>query len=228
MLNSRNSLFVFCAIAACASTSQAVGLGPGVYRLHNHPDGNVLPPPYGARFDELYNATGGHDVFTLDFDDPSSAVFLTYTATTISITGSAKGGRDIGGGYAADAYNGMYTLSFTYSLGVTGVPGDDDVWVDTTNHANTGTISTPLGHVIDLVDERGSFDYSLRLGDEDNDLGHRGFAGLSGWGWLSYATPGGIHHVESTDWLFTIEIPTPASAALLGLAGVIASRRRRS
>ncbi len=228
----RTRIFAVAALVAAstglATSASAVGLAPGVYRLANHPDGSQNPPPYGARFDELYNATGGHDIFTMDFEHPSSFVTLTYTGASITISGVSWGGRDVGGTYAADIYQGLYTLNFTYALGVSGVPGDDDIWVDTTNHVNTGTITSPFADVHNLVDERGSFDYSFRLGDEDNDAGHRGFNGISGWGWMSYVTAtGGIQHVTATDWIFTVIIPTPASAMAFGAAGLVALRRRR-
>ncbi|MCA9283509.1 MAG: hypothetical protein KDA30_15905, partial [Phycisphaerales bacterium] len=123
-------------------------------------------------------------------------------------------------------YRGIYTIDFTLDQGVMQVPGDDDVWVNTTNNVNTGSIMTPLGDEIALEDERGSYGYSLRLGDENNDLGHRGFNGISGWGWMNH---GGLPHVASTDWLFTAElVPTPGAASLLGTAGLLLVRRRRS
>lgn len=219
------------ALVAVHSASGATIL-PGLYRLHNHPDGNQNPPPYGARFDELYNATGGHDVFTLDFDDVNSAAFMTINAafTEIRIFGQAKGGRDVGATHALDIYNGLYTFDFTYNLGVQAVPGDDDLWAVTPDHRNFGFITGPgaLG-TTNLTDE-GMGGYTFRVGDEDNDAGHRGFNGISGWGWMSYvAQSGQITHVNDTDWLFTAtyEIPAPGAAGLLGLAALTASRRRR-
>lgn len=224
------ALAAFGAVGAIASPAQAVFLPAGTYRLHNHPDGTAVPPPYGARFDELFNASGDHDIFTLDFDHVSSAVFLDLNATKtqIHIYGQAYGGRDSGAGYFGDAYLGIYLLDFTYTLGVGPAGSDDDIDVDAANHANSGTITAPGGTVINLVDERDN-GFSFRFGDEDNDLGHRGFNGISGWGWMSYDNNGVITHVDNTDWLFTAtyEIPAPASAALLGLAGLVGLRRRR-
>lgn len=202
---------------------------PGLYQLHNHPDGNQDPPPYGLRLDELYDATANHDVFTFDFDHPASNVIMNFAPGLITISGQAWGGRDVGNVYANDVYLGLYTVNFTYALGIAPVPGDDD-WqvVPGADYTNTGFISTPLSDVISLGDKRDGTGMSFRLGDEDDDLGHRGFAGISGWGWLTHAFES-RPHVTSTDWIFTAEfIPSPGTGAtaLLGLVG-LARRRRR-
>jgi hypothetical protein len=225
------------AVAALAATGVAVcALNSSVlativtYDLHNHPDGDVNPPPYGMRLDELYDVTGNHDNFTFNFDDATSQMFLDYdtTAATIHIYGHVAGGRDIGGAYAVDQYLGQYLVNFSFTLGVQAAPGDDDLIVNTLNHANSGTIITPLGDTISLYDERGMSDFSFRFGNEDNDAGHRGYNGLSGWGWMNHHQPG--NHIESGDWLFTAvrsNIPTPGSCAVLLAGGLLAARRRR-
>ncbi|MFN7022606.1 MAG: hypothetical protein ACK4WH_14950, partial [Phycisphaerales bacterium] len=166
-----------------------------------------------------------------DFDDINSAVFMTVdtTAGEVRIYGQALGGRDIGSAYAADVYQGVYSFDFTYDIGVQQVPGDDDLWVVMPHRRNFGFITAPnsLG-TINLTDE-GMDGYTFRLGDEDNDLGHRGFNGISGWGWMSYvADTGQITHVTATDWLFTATyiIPAPGASLALGLAGLFAARRR--
>ena len=214
-----------------AVSASAANLPLGTYDLLNHPNGSARPPLYGARLDELFNVTGGHDIFTFDFEAAGSAMFMDLTATSIHIYGQSWGGRDTGSGYAADVYRGFYTFNFTYNLGLMAVPGDDDKWVNTTNHINTGTVVAPNGlGTTQLVDERGNFGYSLRLGDENNDAGHRGFSGISGWGWMSYNRNGTISHTPDSDWLFTARftgIPTPGTAALMGLGLLTASRRRR-
>lgn len=220
------TLFAFLACGSLAAATMPVAhaavIDPGIYRLHNHPDGAIAPPPYGLRLPELYDATSGKDNFTFDFDHADSEMYLTYTGTEITISGVSMGGRDIGAAWAADAYLGIYTFSFTYSVGVAAVPGDDDVYV-VANMDNSGTVATPLSDTLDLLDKsNGSF--SLRLGDESDDLGHRGFAGISGWGWLTYPTFSEV----GTDWLFTMElVPAPSSFALLGVAGLLNARRRR-
>lgn len=214
-------------VVVLAGAAQGAMIVPGTYELSNHPDGSSNPPPYGLRLDELYNETSGHDIFTFDFDHPSSSVFMDVTATTIHIYGSARGGRDIGAAHAMDSYLGMYTFDFVFSTGVQSVPGDDDVWVDTANYANTGTIMTPLGDTIDMHDYRGSNPFSFRLGDEDNDAGHRGFAGISGWGWINHG-PDKTVHFPASDWLFTATlVPTPGAGAMALVGGAMMMRRRR-
>ncbi|MBX3379905.1 MAG: hypothetical protein KF805_07405 [Phycisphaeraceae bacterium] len=214
--------------AVCAASQAAVIVVPGLYQLRNHPDGSAAPPSYGLRLDELYNATANHDIFTFDFNHALSNMKMMITASTIHIYGQVYGGRDTGSGYAADVYAGLYSVDFTYSVGVGPKPGDDDWWVAYPNPMmqNSGTIKTTLGDTINLVDKQQG-DYYFRLGDEDNDAGHRGFAGISGWGWLNHG-PSGSPHVDSSDWLFTAQlIPSPGSLALAGLAGLVCLRRKR-
>jgi uncharacterized protein (TIGR03382 family) len=165
---------------------------------------------------------------------------MTIGAATIRIFGQSYGGVDVGNAYAGagDAvrgpYTGIYTIDFTYTVGVGPVPGDDDVYVNTSNRnpGNVGTITLPTGEIVKLTDERMG-GYSFRFGDEDNDAGHRGFPGLSGWGWMTYVegspTAPTYRHVDNTDWLFTAVyvIPTPGASSLLALGGLVLLRRRR-
>lgn len=201
------------------------------YDLYNHPDGDANPPPYGLRLDELYNVTGNHDIFSFNFNDAASQMRMEYdtVANTINIFGRVLGGRDNGDSYAADQYLGVYLVNFTYTLGVQTASGDDDLIVDTLNNANSGTIITPLGDTISLYDERGGNSFSFRFGNEDNDAGHRGFNGLSGWGWLNHHSR--TNHIASGDWLFTAvpsDIPTTGTFALIALGGLFSTTRRRS
>lgn len=201
----------------------------GTYHLSNHPDGNQNPPAYGMRLDELFNATGNHDVFTFDFNHAQSNMNLDYNASGIWIHGVAFGGRDTGTSYANDVYRGVYTISFFYSWGVGHAPGDDDVMVDPGLHYNYGSITSPGGTVIALRDGHyGNGQPDFRLGNEDNDQGHRGFNGISGWGWLFFNNGSGFINHESDDWLFTANlVPTPGAAALMGMGAVAGLRRRR-
>ncbi len=217
-----------------ATDAEAAAIGLGTYQLHNHPDGASNPPPYGLRLDELYNPTGGNDIFTFNFDAPGSDMKLEFDGSTIHIFGTTLGGRDIGAAHAADNFLGLYAIDFTYSVGVKTVVGDDDQIVEPgANGLNTGTI-TPLGMshpsvgvAVNLGDVQNAENYSFRLGDENNDNGHRGFNGISGWGWLS--VNGDDHAGQYDDFLFTAElIPEPMTAGLMLMGfGVIGLRRRR-
>jgi hypothetical protein len=208
---------------ASAAASGAL-IQEGIYQLHNHPDGNADPPPYGLRLDGL---DGSNDKFTISFDASGADVKMTYFGSTIRIFGTGYGGRDTGTAYANDAWLGFYDIDFTFDVGVGLAPGDDDLLVDAATDSNSGTIVTPNG-TKDLYDVRavppgGTF----RFGDADDDNGHRGFAGLSGWGWLEID---GEEKNATRDWLFTAEyLGIPAPGAVIGLApaGLLAARRRR-
>lgn len=217
-------LVVAIALCGAAGAANAAILTPGMYTLSNHPDGAAQMPRYGLRLDELYNATGGHDIFTFDFEHAMSHMELHYFGSTIRIFGQVWGGRDIGSSYAAEATTGLYIVDFLYNVGVSTVPGDDDLWVTAASNSNFGFIDGPVGGPITLSDERLGFGYTFRLGNEDNDAGHRGYNGISGWGWMNH--PAGAPHIASSDWLFTI-VPAPGSAALMGLGLLAAGRRRR-
>lgn len=220
------------AVITLAGSASGATIEHGTYRLSNHPDGSARPPLYGARLDELYNVTSSHDIFTFDFDHADSAMYLDYNGTSVHIYGVAYGGRDTGGAYAADAYRGLYTFNFLYNIGVQLAESDDDVIVEApTSSYNYGTLLTPLGDVASLRDGHYTDDRDdFRFGDENNDLGHRGFAGLSGWGWMFHKFPGQDYYpyVADSDWLFTAElVPTPGTLALVALSGVAIGRRRR-
>ncbi len=211
------------AVVALSATAHGAFIDVGNYSLSNHPDGSANPPAYGLRLDELVDVTSGHDIFTFDFDHVLSNMRLRYDGSSIRVWGDAYGGRDTGSGYAADANLGVYSVDFLYTVGVGVEAGDDDLVV-IANMQNFGTITTPGGAVIDLMDKTNG-DFSFRFGDEDNDAGHRGFAGISGWGWLIH---GSGPHVANSDFLFTAElIPSPGAIALLGMGGLVGIRRRR-
>ncbi|HVZ93346.1 MAG TPA: hypothetical protein VG797_02440 [Phycisphaerales bacterium] len=223
------------ALLSFAGAAQAGLIESGTYRLHNHPDGAERPPNYGLRLDELYDETSGHDVFTFDFDHAQSLMQMDVSPTTIHIYGHVFGGRDVGSGYANDGYRGVYEVDFTYTQVVQLVPGDDDYFVappvDTHNY---GYMIAPDDTLISLRDGHytGPDQRDFRLGDEDNDAGHRGYNGISGWGWLFFALPGHEYqYTESSDWLFTAtltDVPAPGAAFVLGAPMVLGFRRRRA
>jgi hypothetical protein len=226
----RRALAAFAVAAAMsagpAATATPLLLMPGTYRLHDHPDGELAPPTYGLRLDELYNVASGTDRFAFSFDHPGADVRLTLTLVsasnwTISIFGTAFGGRIVNHQFDP-ANSGFAEIDFTYHMAHF-VPGDDDLIVDTPTGANTGTI-TFRGTTYGLFDKANDEDYTFRLGNEDDDQGHREFDGISGWGWVVPTVSGA--HVG--DFIFTVEIPGPGGVAMLGAAGFLGGRRRRT
>ena len=221
--------FIIAATGAMAVSAGAATIATGTYRLSNHPAANQNPPPYGIRWDELSDVTAGNDVFTISFDSPGTNMLMTYDGSSIHIFGTGFGGRDIGNVYANDSFLGFYQIDFTFSTGVGLAPGDDDLLVTAPTGSNTGMITLPDLSVVNIFDKSTpdtAPNSTFRFGDEDNNLGHRGFPGLSGWGWLEIA--GAVNPNATRDFLFTaVLVPSPGAVGLFGLAGIAGCRRRR-
>ena len=195
-------------------------------QLLDHPDGNAAPPTYGLRLDELINVTPGHDRFTFSFEHPQALMQMMLTEVgagefSIHIWGTAFGGLVVNNEYDP-LLSGLVEIDFTYMLAHL-VDGDDDLIVTTPSFMNAGSIMFD-GSTIDLFDRANSEGFSLRLGNEDDDQGHRGFDGISGWGWLDHGEAG--THFVASDWLFTV-VPTPGPTALMAIAAALFARARR-
>ena len=223
-----SAAFAACALAAgalLAGPADASVIDPGLYRLGNHPDGNAREPGYGLRLDELFDVNpGAHDVFTFDFEEAGSDMFLSYDGSSVHIFGTAFGGLDTGSEYDP-AHSSLVAIDFLFSA-IAMASGDDDLVSTGDDTSHTGTLTwLETGEEISLFSFSGSHSWAFRFGDENDDQGHRGFDGLSGWGWLSYREPG--LRVSASDWLFTGElVPAPGALAFLGL-GLLGYGRRR-
>ncbi|MFK7959267.1 MAG: LamG-like jellyroll fold domain-containing protein [Phycisphaerales bacterium] len=192
-------------------TPDVLGM-PGSYRLRNFANGNEAPPGYGLRLDELFDATDGFDVFSFDFDGPMSNMRLDYDGTSVRIHGTAFGGRDTGIKYDPDFISAV-EIDLTYDV-VVSAPGDDDLIVLTPNGSNVGTMTwLATGQVFDLSDKMNAEEFTFRLGDEDDDAGHNGVPGITGWGWMFVD---GGDEPGAQDWLFSavdICAPDPMAGA---------------
>jgi len=237
-----------------ASTAQAgIPINDGLYRLCNHPGGNATPPPYGLRLDGLDGNQTHHFTFDFEYDDGAGnrsdmRMFLNQAAGTIHIYGTVYGGlndpanRNVYDTSATNDKVGWWDIDFTYSVGVGTFPGDmggyTDVAVDSSGQGlNGGTITrtsgfgaTTLNQSYTLLDKAGNTPgYTFRFGDESDGNGHRGHAGLSGWGWVMHSGHAG--YVSNSDWIFTAKpIPVPGAYLLgvLGFAAVGLVRRKLS
>ena len=203
-------------------------LAGGIFPLANHPDGGAAPPLYGFRLDGL-DGDSGHE-FTFDFEGQGASMIMDFEGVdgSLRILGTAFGGRIENHDYVDPQ---VWEIDFLYTKMI--LDGDRLV-SDPTSATNTGTITPgamspsgdgfPAGSPIDLVDYFGKHSFTFAL--EEN---HRGFDGVSGFGWVNHSGAGLDNHVAASDWLFTV-IPEPRTDALLlvGLAAVILTARLRS
>lgn len=211
------------ALMMMGTTASAAVLADGLYKLGNHPDGSAAPPLYGLRLDGL--GTGGvSGIYTFDFENNGAAMYmdLDVANNSIHIYGQVYGGLHSGSTWNATE-SGLWNVDFTYTTGITStgqieVNGKDDV-------NNYGSI-TPLftGGAFTNGTAIGLWTWPMPYPDGLNftlDTGHRGFAGFSGWGWLSYGDSAPGTHKDASDWLFTVgdKIPVPG-AVLLGTIGL--------
>ncbi|MCB0483241.1 MAG: PEP-CTERM sorting domain-containing protein, partial [Flavobacteriales bacterium] len=201
----------------------------------NHPDGGIAPPLYGFRLDGLLGDPAKE--YTFDFDHSGSNMTLTWDGSKIVIDGTAFGGEDIGGGYKAGTTD-LWNIHFEYKIGIS--QSANGGLIDLVVHAdnqNFGTISSSFGswELEDQSNNNQNTGLAFQLGDEDGG-GHRGFSGISGWGWVNHGAnciSGRCDHIYSSDWLFTAEknqVPLPATIWLfgIGLLGLTVLNRGRS
>lgn len=236
-------LSVLAGLAWSTAAHAGIPLQNGLYRLHNHPDGNQNPPPYGLRLDGLGGVTGHVYTFDFEYDDGAGNqsdmhLFLNQNTGFIHIYGTVYGGlnktsnTNVYDNSSTNDRVGWWYVDFTYSIGVGPSAGDMGGYTDvetavSAQMLNSGTITrigswgaTTLQTSYTLVDKAGMYpqDYTFRFGDEDNGLGHRNYSGISGWGWLIHS--GLPQHNPSSDWLFTATPAPVPGAVLMGLVGL--------
>lgn len=221
------------AFLGLGATAQADFLPHGTYTLGSHPSTNDNPPPLGLRLDRLFNTPGK---FAFDFDNPQSNMVMDFNGSTIHIHGTTYGGHDGGMDFANDGYQGVYTVDFTYQANIVEFANGDVAVQVSPSALNSGTITSPNSipggqQTVSLTERADMNGNSFYLA-----FNHRGFSGLSGFGWLDF--PGRPDHALA-DWLFTAEfqgggngppvIPAPGALVLaaIGLGTLGCVRRRR-
>lgn len=221
---------VLAAVGTLAVASSAYGqIVNRTFQLFNHDAGSEAPPDYGLRLDGLLTGDTS-DSTTFSFE---TAVVLLNVATntstgdiTITIQGTVFGGVD-GGTEYIDPQN--YEISFVYTEGVEEFQGGWRV-VGQNNSGNTGTLtlegSTDDNDLLTITDSDANAFLFTPTGNTDNE----GNTIFYGRGWLTSNSDGSaVSGVQ--DWKFfgveTDPIPTPGSAALIALAGVMVGTRRR-
>jgi hypothetical protein len=211
------------ALSAATLTASAGGLTIGQYQLSDHPAGGENPPPYGLRLDGILGA--GTQTLSIDFhNDTVLTVSDNGGNLEINITGTLYGGEVDGmGGYVSAA---SYDAVFNYVVNVT---DEGNGWaVNGFDASNGGTLTNQDTNAVTEVygmNDAGGLVLAF-LAD-----GHRLTGDDTTWvgrGWITDQPDGTDPHAGFRDWLFKGElIPAPSSFALLGLGGLVASRRRR-
>jgi len=230
MQRKQNPARYFFALAAIAATTlcanPAWSLSTGEYRLHNHPDGNAASPLYGLRLDGLL----GDGIHTFNFDaaDEGAAMFMSFDGEMLRIHGTAWGGLDGGSAYVSPQ---LWSIDMTYTT-IVGIATDGIGDIGADSGVGIITAVNDPATTFNLVSYAGGHSNALFVGDEDGS-GHRGFDGISGWGWLNYFVNGGdsSQHVASSDFLFTAQpVPLPAGLWLLasGFLSLVFIRRTAS
>ncbi len=219
------------AIVACAGAATAGGVDVvAEYAIHDHPNGNLNPPPYALRMDGAWGISN----LTLSADVHNDAT-LTVSQDTgsgqffIDIAGTFHGGEDIGAGWDSPF---DVEVAMSYQVNVTAIA---DGWiVDGFSVLNSGSFTRldtnemitwygledasgangPAGETFHFASDGWRID-----GDDSSWVGR---------GWLTPNFDGSPLGSGSQDWIFTAElIPAPSGLALLGLAGLAGTRRRR-
>jgi hypothetical protein len=195
-----------------------------VYTVHDHPNGDRVPPAYGLRLDDLVG--DGDFTFSFDYIDGSgsASVLMEYDDVSgeIHIYGRAYGGKDIGTGWDP-ALSGWIDIDFTYVDDVNvrdncaGDPGND-LYVTSESANNNGTFTLDGwggDQVFVFSGKANTTGCSFILDNDTDSKGNSSIAGdpsqWSGSGWFMPTTSG------SRDWLFVaVEATVPVEEATWG------------
>lgn len=200
------------------------------FDIHDHPQGNLLPPSYALRMDNVFGAFNA--TFSADIHNNATLTVLQDTVTNdlyIDIVGTFHGGEDLGAGWGATF---DLEADFRYAANVVAVA---DGWAingfsllngGTFTRLDTNETTTWYG-MEDATGENGPIGETFRFVEDgwriDNDD-----TSWVGRGWFTTNTDGSMMGAPAQDWFFTAtEIPTPSGLSLIGIGGIAVCRRRR-
>lgn len=203
------------------SSASAGGLVIAEFELGDHPDGSVALPYYGLRLDNIL-APGVVTLSMDHFGDTRLSVIEDNGELSMHITGTLYGGAISGNAYV-DAQS--YAVDFTYALNVSDAGNGWEV--NGFDVGNTGTLTNlDTMAVTDLYTKENDAGLIFAMLADGHRLGDS--SSWVGRGWVTTNDDGSMPGAGSQDWLFTAtEVPAPSGIAILGLGGMIATRRRR-
>lgn len=217
------------AVLACAGGATAGVSVVAEFAIHDHPNGGLFPPPYALRLDDIfgdYQATYSAATFsdaTLTVLQDGSGAFM------IDIAGTFHGGEDNGA-----AWLNPYDVSVSMRYDANVVATADGWQVNGFTTLNSGTFTR-----LDTNDSVTLYGMES-MNANDGPLGSTFVFAADGWriagddttwvgrGWLTSNDDGSAVSARAQDWFFTATvIPSPSAMALLGMGGLVATRRRR-
>jgi len=218
-------------VGATAFAASAAVTTLAEFELNDHPGGSLIPPSYALRLDNAFgisnltfSADVHHDATLVVTQDMGSGQYF------IDITGTFHGGEDVGGGWDSPF---DLEVSFHYEANIVAVP---DGWaIVGFSTLNNGTITR-----LDTMESQAWYGLEDAAGD-NGPAGEVFRLAADGWridgddstwvgrGWLTPNIDGSpIHGGGAQDWIFVAKvIPAPSGLALLALAGLGVTRRRR-
>ncbi len=196
-------LSAFLGLILVAGSASAGVILPGQYFLLDHPDGNISPPPYGLRLDDLG--------LTLSTELNGASTVLTWSGgATATIVGTLWNNQ------AAEMWTVNYTLTGVVAaganLGFTATGGNGSLTDPALNTVTLTGKQDLSGSAFDFLADGHRLGGHPAYGDADTPVGRGWVEGAGTNDWLVRATP----------------IPEPGSALLLGagLAALSRSSRR--
>ena len=217
-------------LLAAASIAHGGELVIAEFEINDHPQGNLLPPSYALRLDNVFGAFNA--TFSADIHNDATLTVVQDTNTNdlyIDISGTFHGGEDLGAGWGTTfdlVADFRYEANVAAVAGGWAVTGFSGLSVGTFTRLDTNETTTWYD-MEDAAGENGPAGETFRLAADgwriDNDN-----SSWVGRGWLTTNSDGSMMGPPAQDWFFSATvIPAPSAFAVLGLGGLAACRRRR-